>query len=55
MTLLWQAASADSIRLAVQEVNAQVVTAVVGSGQWSLVHIVSLIDGEPAASILRRN
>jgi len=29
--------------------------AAVGSGRWSVVHTVNLIDGEPAASILRRD
>jgi hypothetical protein len=29
--------------------------AVLGSGRWSVVHTVNLIDGEPGASILRRN
>jgi 4-amino-4-deoxy-L-arabinose transferase-like glycosyltransferase len=29
--------------------------ALVGSGQWSLIHTVNLIGGEPAANILRRN
>jgi 4-amino-4-deoxy-L-arabinose transferase-like glycosyltransferase len=29
--------------------------AAVGSGRWSVVHTVNLIDGEPAASLLRRD